>query len=454
MRVQLQTLGCRLNEAELEGWARQFLERGFRITAAGQPADLIVVNTCAVTREAVRKSRKLLRRAQRENPRAKLIVSGCFASLEGELPAQEHGIDLLVPNREKDRLVEIAARELGIEQMPLTAMDLETNPLFARGRQRAFVKVQDGCRYCCTFCIVTRARGEERSRPLAEIVADVNGLVSERIQEVVLTGVHLGGYGSDIRSSLGELIRTVLADTNIPRLRLGSLEPWDLPEDMWELFGSSRFMPHLHLPLQSGSDAVLRRMGRRCKSADFARLAAEAWDQVPDLNLTTDIIVGFPGETDSEWRETMAFVESVGFGHLHIFAYSPRTGTRAATLPDQVPPEIKRARSRGLHELGKRLEKRVQERFVGRCLPVLVEGRYHAERDGDWFGYTPNYLPVRIAARDAETPVNRIVEVSLESVYADGTSLVGRIGQAHTRQLAPSSCRLPAAKGRYDFDTP
>jgi threonylcarbamoyladenosine tRNA methylthiotransferase MtaB len=427
MRVQLQTLGCRLNEAEVEGWARQFLERGFRIAAADEPADLVVVNTCAVTQEAVRKSRKLLRRTQRENPLAKLVVSGCFASLEGELLAREPGIDLLVPNQDKDRLVEIAVQDLGIEQMPVAAMDPETSPLFTRGRQRAFVKVQDGCRYRCTFCIVTLARGEERSRSVAEIVADVNRLVSDGIQEVVLTGVHLGGYGSDIRSGLGDLIRAVLAHTDIPRLRLGSLEPWDLPEDMWELFGGARFMPHLHLPLQSGSDTVLRRMARRCKTDDFARLSAEARGQVPDLNMTTDIIVGFPGETESEWRETMAFVESVGFGHLHIFAYSPRTGTRAATLPNQVPTEVKRTRSRELHELGKRLEQRLLERFVGRRLPVLVEGRYRSEREADWFGYTPSYLPVRIAAPDAQTPVNRIVEVYMESVHEDGASLAGRI---------------------------
>jgi len=427
MRVQLETLGCRLNEAEMEGWARQLLERGLRIAAADEPADLVIVNTCAVTQEAVRKSRKLLRRAQRENPRAKLVVSGCFASLEGEVLAREHGVDLLVPNRNKDRLVEIATRDLGIEQMPLTAMDPETNPLFARGRQRAFVKVQDGCRYRCTFCIVTLARGEERSRPLAEIVTDINRLVSEGIQEVVLTGVHLGGYGSGIGSGLAGLIRTVLTDTDIPRLRLGSLEPWDLPADMWELFSSARFMPHLHLPLQSGSDAVLRRMARRCKSADFALLAAKARGQVPDLNLTTDIIVGFPGETDGEWRETMAFVESVGLGHLHIFAYSPRTGTRAATLPNQVPAEVKRARSRELHALGKRLEMRLLERFVGRRLPVLVEGRYRAERDGDWFGYMPSYLPVRIAGPDDQTPVNHIVDVYMESVHKDGASLAGQI---------------------------
>ncbi|MGA7978738.1 MAG: tRNA (N(6)-L-threonylcarbamoyladenosine(37)-C(2))-methylthiotransferase MtaB [Chromatiaceae bacterium] len=426
MRVHLQALGCRLNEAELESWARQFHERGFRIAASGESADLIVVNTCAVTSEAVRKSRKLLRRTQRENPRAKLVVSGCFASMESESLARDAGIDLVVQNIDKDRLVEIATRDLGIDQMPLIAMDADTNPLFARGRQRAFVKVQDGCRYRCTFCVVTLARGEERSRPLAQIVDDVNRLVSEGVQEVVLTGVHLGGYESDAQAGLGELIRTVLADSDVPRLRLGSLEPWDLPQDIWELFRNERFMPHLHLPMQSGSDSVLRRMARRCKTVDFARLAEEARGDVPDLNITTDIIVGFPGETEAEWEETIEFVESVGFGRLHIFAYSPRAGTRAATLPNQVSAELKRTRSRQLHDLGRRLERGVLERFVNRRVPVLVEGRYRAERDGDWFGYTPNYLPVRIERIPEGDPVNRIVHVHLNAVHEDGMSLAVR----------------------------
>ncbi len=236
MRVTLQALGCRLNEAELETWARQFRQRGYQIATAPESADLVVVNTCAVTAEAVRKSRKLLRRTQRENPRAKLVVSGCFASLESESLAREQGVDLVIPNQDKDRLVEITARELALPSMPRTAMDEDANPLFARGRQRAFIKVQDGCRYRCAFCIVTLARGEERSRPLADVVDEVNRLVSEGVKEIVLTGVHLGGYGSDGDSGLAELVRAVLADTEVPRLRLGSLEPWDLPPGLWELF--------------------------------------------------------------------------------------------------------------------------------------------------------------------------------------------------------------------------
>ncbi len=425
MRIQLQTLGCRLNEAELETWSRQFQQRGFRITADGESADLVVVNTCAVTAEAVRKSRKLLRRTQRANPRAKLVVSGCFASLQGDALAREQGIDLLVPNQDKDQLVEITARELDLCTMPQTATEPGTNPLFARGRQRAFVKVQDGCRYRCTFCIVTLARGDERSRPITEILDQINQLAAEGIKEVVITGVHLGGYGSDTGSGLTELIQAILTDTDVPRVRMGSLEPWDLPEGFWQLFEDRRLMPHLHLPLQSGSDAVLRRMARRCRTDEFVRLATAARQQVPDFNLTTDIIVGFPGETQTEWQQTLSFVQSVGFGHLHVFPYSPRQGTKAAALGDQVPNEIKKERSRLMHDLGRRMKREVLERFAGRRMPVLVEGRYGGGRDGDWFGYTPNYLPVRLQTCETEEPVNQILEVALDGVQEEGECLLG-----------------------------
>jgi threonylcarbamoyladenosine tRNA methylthiotransferase MtaB len=423
MRVNLQALGCRLNEAELQTWARQFQQQGHLVTAEQEGADLVVVNTCAVTAEAVRKSRKLLRRARRANPRARLVISGCAASLEGDAWAREQGVDLLVHNRDKDRLVEIAARELDLGSMPLSAMEPQTNPLFARGRQRAFVKVQDGCRHRCTFCIVTLARGEERSRSVAEVVAEVNRLEAEGVREIVLTGVHLGGFGSDIGQDLKELIGALLADTDVPRLRMGSLEPWDLPEGFWDLFADPRLMPHLHLPLQSGSDAVLRRMARRCRTEDFARLAGEARQAVPDINLTTDIIVGFPGETDAEWQETLSFVESMGFGHLHVFAYSARQGTKAATLPGQVSREIKRARSREIQELGHHMKSDVLASFVDRRLPVLVEGRSSGSSEDDWFGYTPNYLPVRVRSDSLRPSFNQILEVTLDGLHEDGESL-------------------------------
>lgn len=427
MRVSLQALGCRLNEAELETWARQFQQLGHQISPDEHGADLVVVNTCAVTQEAVRKSRKLLRRAQRANPRAKLVVSGCFATLETQALTAEGGIDLLVPNQDKDRLVAIAAAELDLPTMPVTALAADANPLFARGRQRAFVKVQDGCRYRCAFCVVTLARGEERSRPIAEVVAEINRATAEGVREVVLAGVHLGGWGSDLGQGLDDLVAGVLAETAIPRLRLGSLEPWELPERLWDLFANPRLMPHLHLPLQSGADSVLRRMARRCRTGEFAQLAAQARERVPGINLTTDLIVGFPGESEDEWRQTLDFVSRIGFGQIHIFPFSPRHGTKAAALPDPVPAAVKRARSQALHQLVRRLKGETLDHRLGAETTILVEGRHGGDPAGDWFGYTPDYLPARLAATGTSDLTNHLLRVRLTGRHPDGESLVATL---------------------------
>ena len=426
MRVYLKTLGCRLNEAELETWSRGFQALGHGLTRELEHADLVVVNTCAVTGEAVRKSRKLIRRAQRANPRAKLVVSGCYASLD---PTDTAGIDLVVDNRDKDRLVEIATKRLDLHAMPEMATEPGESPLLAQGRQRAFVKVQDGCRYRCSFCIVTVARGEERSRPVCDILDEINRLHAEGVQEAVLTGVHIGGYGSDLDTDLHHLIRAVLAQTEIPRIRLGSVEPWDLPENFWSLFENRRLMPHLHLPLQSGADSVLRRMARRCATADFSRLIEQARLEVPDFNVTTDIIVGFPGETDDEWRQTLDFVERTGFGQLHIFTYSPRPGTRAAGLPGQVDRETKKARSQELHALGQRLKTANMEACVGRRFPVLIEGKPLTGKDGReiWGGYTPNFLRAAVSAPAGLELENSIREVRLERVADAGERIMATL---------------------------
>jgi threonylcarbamoyladenosine tRNA methylthiotransferase MtaB len=423
MRIHLTTLGCRLNEAELETWSRQFQALGHSMTGDAEAADLLVVNTCAVTQEAVRKSRKLLGRANRRNPNARLVVSGCYASLDPSATAAAEGVDLVVDNRQKDRLVEIVNRELDLKSMPGTAMDPDATGLLERGRQRAFIKVQDGCRYRCSYCIVTLARGEERSRSAAEVVDEINRLHREGIQEVVLTGVHIGGYGQEIGSDLSTLIRQVLAGSDIPRLRIGSIEPWDLPDHFWSLFDNPRLMPHLHLPLQSGSDTVLRRMARRCRSDEYRELIDRARTQVPDFNVTSDIIVGFPGESEKEWRETLDFVERIGFGHLHIFAFSPRRGTKAASLPDPISREIKRQRSEALHQLGVELKRATLETYVGRTLPVLIEG---SGKDG-WAGYTPNFLRVSLAPTPGLSLENRIVEVELNGLTEDSQQLSGRV---------------------------
>ena len=403
MQVALTALGCRLNEAELERWAAGFQAAGHRLTQRVEEADLVVVNTCAVTGEAVKKSRQLLRRARRRNARAKLVVSGCYATLQPEV-AQDEDIDLVVSNADKERLVAIVGQKLALEAAP-DATAQAPAALFARGRNRAFVKAQDGCRDRCAFCIVTLARGAERSRPSEDIVAEINGLHRQGIKEAVLTGVHLGGYGRDLKTDLPALIERVLAETTLPRLRLGSVEPWALNERFFSLFDNPRFMPHLHLPLQSGSDAVLRRMRRRGGSAAFAALARAARERAPAINLTTDVIAGFPGETDEEWRQTMAFCRRLEFSHIHVFPYSPRAGTRAAELPEQTPAAVKQRRCRQLQALARQLRRDFARRWVGRSFPVLVESAT-GEINGVAmrFGYSPNYLRAALPATGAKAP--------------------------------------------------
>lgn len=416
MLIHLKTLGCRLNEAELETWAQAFQNAGHHISRELDHADVVIINSCAVTADAARKSRQLIRRIHRDKPDAKLVVSGCYATLNQDEAAQLLGVDLVVSNKDKDRLVEKTITELNLQTMPAMATEPGENSLFSRGRQRAFVKVQDGCRYRCTFCIVTVARGEEVSRPVQTVIDEINTLHQQGINEVILTGVHLGGYGTDIDSNLAALISAILEQTRIPRLRLGSLEPWDLPENFFSLFENPRLMPHLHLPLQSGSDSVLRRMARRCKTAEFAAMVQQARAQIPNFNLTTDIIVGFPGETEQEWQESFDFIKAIGFGHIHIFSYSPRAGTKAATLPNPVANDVKKQRSQQLHELAEQMKQQFVAAQLGERVPILWEGLREESANGQYlcFGYTPNYLRVACLVAENENLENTIVPATLE----------------------------------------
>ncbi len=395
MNIHLKALGCRLNEAELEQWSRDFSSEGHTIVKQAEEADIVVVNTCAVTTEATKKSRKLMNRLHRENPQSKLVVSGCYATLEEQSVAERLGVDMVVNNQQKDQLPRKVMDEFAANTMPLNAMEPEQNSLFLRGKQRAFIKIQDGCRYRCTYCIVTVARGEEKSRSIADIVNEVNRLHQQGIQEIVLTGVHVGGYGSDINSSLYELVSMLLVETDIPRIRFASVEPWDLPSEFFALFENNRLLPHMHLPLQSGADSVLRRMSRRCKTADFADLVSQARQSIPDFNVTTDIIVGFPGETEEEWQTSLETIESIGFGHIHIFSFSPREGTKAARLDNPVDDVIKRHRSKELHELAEKLKQMFFQQQLGKQLDVLWEN-HKIDEQGllRYSGYTPNFCKV------------------------------------------------------------
>jgi threonylcarbamoyladenosine tRNA methylthiotransferase MtaB len=424
MQIHLKTLGCRLNEAELESWAESFQSKGHQLTEKAEQADLLVVNTCAVTQEAVKKSRQIIRRTHRNNPNAKLVVSGCYASLDKKIESDIPGIDLVVNNQKKDQLVDIALNELSFESMPAISTEPGEASIFKRGRNRAFIKIQDGCRYRCTFCIVTVARGDERSRTEDEIINDINQFHQQGIQEIVLTGVHVGGYGSDINSSLYQLINLVLSNTDIPRIRLASVEPWDLPENFFTLFSNKRLMPHMHLPLQSGSDSVLKRMARRCKTDDFKELVSQARNEIPNFNLTTDIIVGFPGETEDEWQASYNFIKEMEFSHIHIFTYSKREGTKAASLVNQVDPSIKKFRSKQLHELAESMRNTILTNEIGKQHNVLWET---LNETGSWMGYTENFIRVELLNKDKLDMENKVSEVKIINVADNANHCIAEL---------------------------
>lgn len=429
MKIYLKALGCRLNEAELENWAVGFQARGHAPVRDPEQADMIVINTCAVTREAVKKSRQLIRKSRRNNPCAKLIVSGCYASLAPDIQQEITGIDLLVPNQDKDRLPEIVSAGLLPGTMPAAATMPGTAALYERGRNRAFIKIQDGCRYRCTFCIVTVARGKERSRTPGEIIGQINQLYEQGVKEAVLTGVHVGGYGSDIDSDLYTLIRTILQDTDMPRLRLASVEPWDLPDNFFSLFENRRLMPHMHLPLQSGSDTVLKAMARRCKTADYASLINRARAEVPGFNVTTDVIVGFPGESEDEWRRGLDFIAEIGFAHVHIFPYSIRSGTRAADMPDQVSEPVKKDRCRQLQALSEKMKRSSLQQQIGQRTPVLIETVQPADRQTGraGLGYTPGYHRVRVDLAGNDNLHNQIRAVNILALNDSGDTLLAAL---------------------------
>jgi len=313
-----------------------------------------------------------------------------------------------------------------VNTMPLNAQEPGESSLFLRGKHRAFIKIQDGCRYRCTYCIVTLARGEERSRPTSDIIDEVNILHQQGIEEVVLTGVHVGGYGSDISTSLLRLVKSLLSETSIPRIRFASVEPWDLPEEFFTLFENNRLMPHMHLPLQSGSDSVLRRMSRRCKTSDFADLVNQARKAIPNFNVTTDIIVGFPAETEAEWLDTIDIVSSIRFGHIHIFSYSAREGTKAAGLANPVPEQIKRNRSQELHSLADQLKKEFYQRQINNNVEVLWESR-KTDKDGKAYytGYTPNFCRVESNDKNEVILEGRISNTMLSDYSLDRSVLKG-----------------------------
>jgi threonylcarbamoyladenosine tRNA methylthiotransferase MtaB len=419
MRVYLETTGCRLNQSEIETLARQFRQAGHTVVHSAEEADVCVVNTCAVTREATRSSRSMIRRLNRSNADAEIVATGCYAHLSPDLVGALPGVGRVVDNIDKERLVPLVL-DLDEETFDREPLDREFLP-GASGRTRAFVKAQDGCNNRCTFCVTTIARGPGRSRPLEDVIREVQALAAAGYREAVLTGVHLGSYGHERGEwdDLSRLVRAILSATDIPRLRLSSLEPWDLSPDFFALWDDQRLCRYLHLPLQSGCDATLKRMARRTSQTSFRALVAAARDYIPDLGISTDVIVGFPGETDDEFETSYDFIRAMDFMKLHVFRYSARAGTAAARMAGQVPDEVRKARSARLLALSDEGAQHFSASFVGREMRVLWEQITGASEAGFHnSGLTDNYLRVDMIAPAALT--NTISTVRLTAVSERG----------------------------------
>ena len=422
MRVFFDTIGCRLNQAEIERYAAQFAALGHEIVPDAENADMAVVNTCSVTAAAASDSRGKVRSAAKGG--AQVVVTGCWSTMEPEIAAAMEGVSHVIPNAEKDGLT---ASVLGLEKP-----DFDTEPLKrvvlpgVHARTRAFIKIQDGCDNHCTFCVTHLVRGKARSVDLERVLHDVRSAISSGGKEIVLTGVNLGAWGLDLapQAELADLIEFLLKETDIPRIRLSSLESWNLSDRFLRLWEDPRMCPHFHLPLQSGSDSVLKRMARRTTLAEFRRLVETALSVNPAFAITTDVIAGFPGETDEEFAETLSFAASIPFAGGHIFPYSPRPGTAAARMSAQVPKAVQKARAKQLRDLFEEKTVRFEKSFIGSVRQVLWESAQQLP-DGQWevHGLSDNYLTVKTVF---PSPVRNRIDAVRITERRDG-KLIGEV---------------------------
>ena len=424
--VALETLGCKLNQAETELLASKLTAAGYHLVAPRQGADIYVLNTCTVTHIADRKSRHLLRWARRRNPKSLVIAIGCYAQRAPQELVDLPGVNLVLGNEEKWRLVEVL-QATGVPRQISHVPDREPGNHHPRVRTRTLVKIQDGCRDFCTYCIVPWVRGGESSLPADQVVAEVKAKVEAGYKEIVLTGTKIGSYRAD-GGGLKRLLERILAETVVERLRLSSLQPQDISPDLIHLWRDGRLCRHLHLPLQSGSQAVLTRMGRCYSKTDYRRAVSLVRECLPDIAITSDIIVGFPGESDQEFEESYRFCQEIGFAALNVFPYSPRAGTAAAGMRDQVEPRLKNRRKGQMLALAGDSAQRFRERFLGRTLTPLWEGA--AEGAGIWSGLSDN--GIRVFARSEEPLTNKLLPVWLIGSYKQG--LWGELADATCHQ--------------------
>lgn len=402
--VAIHTQGCKLNQADSLSLARRFSEAGYRIVEAPEDADIVVLNSCTVTATADAKARQFLRAARRRNPDAVVVATGCYAQ---RAPAELEGmaqVSLVVGNTGKPALVDQASAKLqALQAAAPPAPQLPLAQPRMTGRTRAMVKIQEGCDQVCAYCIVPKVRGRERSLPPSEIVAEINRHAAEGYREVALTGTQLGTYGFDLKDvsetmTLARLLEKILAETAVERIRVSSLQAHEITPPLLALWSDRRLMPHFHIPLQSGCDGTLRTMRRRYDTARFAESVAQVRELYPDAGITTDIIVGFPGETSGDFLRSLEFARRMEFSDIHAFPYSKRPGTSAVYLDGQVAETEKRSRMGEMLALSAEAQRNFRESQLGAVRTVLWE-RSPASAHGSWMGLTDNYVRVSAAAQ-------------------------------------------------------
>lgn len=409
-RFKIATLGCRTNQYESQAYADQLKKEGYIEALDGEEADLCIVNTCTVTDGADRSSRHQIRSFLRENPQAKIAVTGCMAESAPDEILQISSQIELVPNLEKEKLIQKIIPKEELSPFEIDRFDHHT---------RAFVKVQDGCNSFCTYCIIPYVRGRSRSRKIEEIIQEVQRLVASGYQEVVITGINVGDFdGGSGQEKLSDLVKQVDNVEGLKRLRISSIDPDEIDEELMKAvaFGKTT-CPSMHIVLQSGSNAILKRMNRKYTKQQFIDTVQWLKEKIPDFTVTTDIIVGFPGETEQDFQETLDLVETIEFAKVHIFPYSARKRTRAYSYPNQVPDEVIAARKKRLSMACEKTAFRLRERYVGRRMQVLVEGD-----EGKKSGHTVNFLPVLLPNRKEKA--QEMIEVELYENLPEG--LVGR----------------------------
>lgn len=426
-KAALHNLGCKVNAYETEAMQHLLEEAGYEIVPFTQKADVYVINTCSVTNMADRKSRQMLHKAKKNNPDSIVVAAGCYVQTSEKEVLNDLSVDIVIGNDRKHDLVRLL-EEYSLDSVNDTVDDIndgkhDFEELFidqTKEHTRAFIKVQDGCNQFCSYCIIPYARGRVRSRRFENVIAEVERLAANGFKEVVLTGIHLSSYGVDFEEAVGllELIQAVNAVKGIDRIRLGSLEPKIVTEHFAsELSKLDKICPHFHLSLQSGCDATLKRMNRKYTTKEYERGCELLRKYFVHPAITTDVIVGFPGETEEEFEQTKAYLEHIHFYEMHIFKYSKRKGTRAAVMPDQIDEQVKAARSEKLIALGHDMSKEFRKFYIGKNEEVLFEEKAVISDKEYFVGYTKEY--VKVAKKTDENLENQIVSGRISGMLTD-----------------------------------